>query len=69
MDATCTQRLAAEFRLPHLSPVAAGFLWVALAAWAATFAGLVWSLAALLRRRDARPSDSGGGDLDAGRRP
>jgi tellurite resistance protein TehA-like permease len=48
MYAACTQYLARVFGLPVLEPLATGFVWVALAAWGATFAGLVLHL---VRRR------------------
>jgi len=53
MFTVCTQRLArdAGFGLSFLLPIPAVSVWVALAAWAATFVGLVWRLAVLLRRR------------------
>ncbi len=41
MYAVCTLRLAREFDLPFLAPLGEAFAWVALAAWAATAAGLV----------------------------
>jgi hypothetical protein len=40
----CTQNLIREFRLPFLEPIPAVFVWIALAAWGLTFAGLVWHL-------------------------
>jgi tellurite resistance protein TehA-like permease len=52
MYTVCTQQLVAEFRLPFLAPIPAVFVWVALAAWCATFAGLLAHLAGL---RAARP--------------
>ena len=45
MYTACTQALAREFRLPFLEAIPAVFFWVALAAWGATFAGLVFHLA------------------------
>jgi tellurite resistance protein TehA-like permease len=44
MYTVCTQNVIRVFRLPFLDPIAAVFVWVALAAWGLTFAGLVWSL-------------------------
>ncbi len=41
MYAVCTHALAAALHLPFLEPLADAFAWVALAAWAATFAGLL----------------------------
>jgi tellurite resistance protein TehA-like permease len=49
MYTVCTQNLVREFRLPFLELIPAVFVWVALAAWALTFAGLVWHLATLMR--------------------
>jgi tellurite resistance protein TehA-like permease len=49
MYTVCTQNLIREFRLPFLEPIPAVFVWIALAAWALTFAGLVWHLAKSLR--------------------
>ncbi|HET6575390.1 MAG TPA: tellurite resistance/C4-dicarboxylate transporter family protein [Fimbriiglobus sp.] len=40
MYSVCTIRLAREFGLPFLTPLGEVFAWVALAAWAATAAGL-----------------------------
>lgn len=45
MYATCTLRLAREFRLPYLTPVGKVFAWVALAAWTAIAIGLARRLA------------------------
>jgi tellurite resistance protein TehA-like permease len=50
MYAVCTLRLAREFGLPFLAPLGDVFAWVALAAWAATAAGLAH------RVFDLRPS-------------
>jgi hypothetical protein len=41
MYTVCTQRLIEGLGLPFLAPLAQAFVWVALAAWALTFAGLV----------------------------
>jgi tellurite resistance protein TehA-like permease len=49
MYTVCTQNLIREFRLSFLEPIPALFVWVALAAWGLTFAGLVWHLATSLR--------------------
>jgi hypothetical protein len=49
MYTVCTQNLIREFRLPFLDPIPAVFVWVALAAWGLTFAGLVWHLVTLMR--------------------
>jgi tellurite resistance protein TehA-like permease len=51
MYTVCTQNLIREFRLPFLEPIPAAFVWVALAAWGLTFAGLVWHLATSMRKR------------------
>jgi tellurite resistance protein TehA-like permease len=53
MYAVCTLKLAREFDLPFLAPVGEVFAWVALAAWAATAAGLVRHL--VPRRSAATP--------------
>jgi tellurite resistance protein TehA-like permease len=45
MYSFCTMRLAREFGLPFLVPLADVFAWVALAAWAATAFGLAHRLA------------------------
>jgi tellurite resistance protein TehA-like permease len=49
MYTVCTQNLIREFRLPFLEPIPAVFVWVALAAWGLTFAGLVWHVATSMR--------------------
>lgn len=58
MYTACTQALAGEFHLSFLEVIPHGFIWVALAAWAATFAGLVFHLAGraavTLRARPSR---------------
>jgi tellurite resistance protein TehA-like permease len=41
MYTVCTQTVIRFFDLPFLTPIAAVFVWIALAAWAATFVGLV----------------------------
>ena len=45
----CTQNLIREFRLPFLEPIPAAFVWVALAAWGLTFAGLIGHVATSMR--------------------
>jgi tellurite resistance protein TehA-like permease len=40
MYTVCTQGLMRVFQLPFLEPVSAVFVWIALGAWALTFAGL-----------------------------
>jgi tellurite resistance protein TehA-like permease len=49
MYTACTQNLIRVFGLPFLGPIAAAFVWVALAAWALTFTGLVLHVAASVR--------------------
>jgi hypothetical protein len=49
MYTVCTQNLIREFRLQFLEPIPALFVWVALAAWGWTFAGLVRHVATSLR--------------------
>lgn len=49
MYTVCTQNLIREFRLPFLEPIPAVFVWVALAAWGLTFAGLLWHVATSMR--------------------
>jgi tellurite resistance protein TehA-like permease len=49
MYTVCTQNLIREFRLPFLELIPAVFVWIALAAWVLTFAGLVWHLATSMR--------------------
>jgi tellurite resistance protein TehA-like permease len=41
MYTVCTQALSRVFQLPFLEPIPAVFVWISLAAWAMTFAGLV----------------------------
>jgi tellurite resistance protein TehA-like permease len=47
MYTVCTQNLSRVFGLPFLEPIPAVFVWIALAAWTATFAGFVRHLARL----------------------
>src|SRR5262249_54490302 len=49
MYTVCTQNLIREFQLPFLGPIEAVFVWVALASWGLTFAGLVWHVATSMR--------------------
>jgi hypothetical protein len=56
MYTVCTQNLIREFRLPFLEPIAAVFVWVALAAWGLTFTGLVWHVATSMREGTMRVS-------------
>ena len=44
MYTVCSQRLARELGLTFLEPIPDVFIWVALAAWAATFTGLLLHL-------------------------
>jgi tellurite resistance protein TehA-like permease len=46
MYTVCTQNVIRVFELPLLWPIAAMFVWIALAAWTATFAGLAIRVAA-----------------------
>jgi tellurite resistance protein TehA-like permease len=59
MYAACTQNLSRVFRLPFLEPIPAVFVWVALAAWAATFAGLVGRLLKSARVGTTREPEEG----------
>jgi tellurite resistance protein TehA-like permease len=45
MYTACTQNLIRVFQLPFLGPIPAVFVWIALGAWALTFAGLVRHIA------------------------
>lgn len=49
MYTVATKTMAGALDLPFLAPVSAVFVWIALAAWALTFAGLVFDLAGRLR--------------------
>jgi tellurite resistance protein TehA-like permease len=53
MYTVCTQNLIRVFQLPFLQPIATAFVWIALAAWALTFAGLTRHVA----RSDGGPHD------------
>ena len=48
MYTTCTFQLAKALELPFLYAIPRGFVWVALAAWLATFCGLLWRLGSSL---------------------
>jgi len=50
MYTTCTIKLSHAIDEPFLMAIAQGFVWVALAAWAATFVGLLRALAGLGRQ-------------------
>jgi tellurite resistance protein TehA-like permease len=54
MYTVCTQNLIREFRLPYLELIAEVFVWIALAAWALTFAGLVWHVVTAIREGTAQ---------------
>jgi tellurite resistance protein TehA-like permease len=49
MYTACTQNLIRVFRLPFLEPIPAVFVWIALAAWGATFVGLAGHVVSSLR--------------------
>jgi hypothetical protein len=49
MYTVCAQNLIRQFRLPFLEPIPAVFVWVALAAWGLTLAGLLWQIATSMR--------------------
>src|SRR5262249_56285565 len=55
MYTVCTQNLIVVFELPFLQLIPEVFVWIALAAWLATFAGL---LRRLLRPRPAQRSNA-----------
>jgi tellurite resistance protein TehA-like permease len=58
MYTVCTQNLIRVFQLPFLAPIATTFTWIAIAAWALTFTGLVHHVTKLLikeRERDEQP--------------
>jgi tellurite resistance protein TehA-like permease len=61
MYTACTQQLILVFGLPFLGPIPSAFVWVALAAWALTFAGLVLHVIGLIREWAARRPASQGG--------
>src|SRR5262249_6930228 len=44
MYTVCTQLLIRVLQLSFLQPIATVFVWIALAAWGVTFAGLAWHL-------------------------
>lgn len=48
MYTVCSQNLIRVFQLPFLEMIAAAFVWIALIAWALTFAGLTWHIARLI---------------------
>jgi tellurite resistance protein TehA-like permease len=62
MYTVCSQNLIRVFGLPFLGPIPAVFVWVALTAWALTFAGLVGHVVGSLRDggRQAPPVAKGG---------
>jgi tellurite resistance protein TehA-like permease len=59
MYTVCTQNLIREFRLPFLESIPAVFVWIALAAWASTFAGLVGHVATLMRKEEVTGAKQG----------
>ncbi len=59
MYTACTLQLAKALELPFLVAIPHGFIWLALAAWLLTFAGLIWRLVSLFVKRgdsDGHPS-------------
>ncbi|MNC99959.1 hypothetical protein D3C83_184230 [compost metagenome] len=57
------------FGLPFLGPIPAVFVWVALAAWAATFTGLVWNAVGSLREAAPAPVPAAGPQPDPAAEP
>jgi hypothetical protein len=51
MYTTCTFRLAQVLELPFLLAIPRGFVYIALAAWLATFAGLLLHLVRMARSK------------------
>ncbi len=64
MYTVCTQNLVRVFQLPFLQPIATLFVWIAVAAWVLTFAGLIRHVAGLFIQ-----SFTEGGSLAASRNP
>jgi tellurite resistance protein TehA-like permease len=62
MYTVCTQNLIRVLRLPFLDPIPWVFVWVALGAWALTFAGLLRRCLKAMRARYVResPTPEGG---------
>ncbi len=60
MYAVATYRMAEALKLEFLDPIPQVFLWLALAAWLATFAGLLRRLRGVLTRRGAAGVGTGG---------
>src|SRR5262249_49791643 len=54
MYTACTQNLIRVFGLPFLGPIPSVFVWVALAAWALTFTGLVLDVLGSMRGATVR---------------
>src|SRR5262249_13392014 len=69
MYTACTQQLVRVFGLPFLDPIAAVFVWVALAAWGVTFVGFSRYLVRLKSEGGAVPAQTGpeGERVEAGR--
>lgn len=71
MYTVCTQNLVRVFQLPFLAPIASVFVWVALAAWGATFAGLLYHLGKLpgegTRSPQSSPDPESAGPDDLGK--
>jgi tellurite resistance protein TehA-like permease len=68
MYTVCTQNLIRVFQLPFLEPITTVFVWIALAAWALTFAGLAWYLIRSERKNASRWPSGGRMPVDIGDR-
>jgi len=55
MYTACTLQLARALELPFLVAIPRGFIWLALAAWLSTFAGLIWRLVSSLAPQPRQP--------------
>jgi tellurite resistance protein TehA-like permease len=51
MYTACSQALIRTFHLPFLAAIPEVFVWIAVAAWGLTFAGMLWHVASVVRRR------------------
>jgi tellurite resistance protein TehA-like permease len=60
MYTVATQNLVRILQLPFLEPIAAVFVWIALAAWGLTFVGLVWHVVTLMAEGTKRVQPSSG---------